>query len=178
MLVILPRRGTDAAVRKDDGIRKIEVCPVRDINRKFDESGQPRISKLVFPSETGGPLEGSNAYNRDFLPCLDATGIRRVTFHALRHTFASLLIQQGASLAYYEGATGPQFDLGHGGYLWPPDSWRQYRLGRRPPKTKTNDTAGNPSAARFGPRESRRKKPDATPREVLLQEDYGLEPRR
>jgi hypothetical protein len=39
-------------------------------------------------------------FNRDFLPTLEAAGIRRVTFHALQHTFASLLIQQGASLAY------------------------------------------------------------------------------
>ena len=71
-----------------------------------DESGQLRISKLIFPSETGGPLEGSNVYNRDFLPCLEAAGIRRVTLHALRHTFASLLIQQGASLAYVKEQLG------------------------------------------------------------------------
>ena len=72
----------------------------------FDESRQPRISKLVFPSETGGPLNGSNVFNRDFLPTLEAAGIRRVTFHALRHTFASLLIQQGASLAYVKEQMG------------------------------------------------------------------------
>ena len=72
----------------------------------FDGPAQPRTSKLVFPSQTGGPLEGSNVYNRDFLPSLEAAGIRRVTFHALRHTFASLLIQQGASLAYVKEQLG------------------------------------------------------------------------
>ncbi len=72
----------------------------------FDESRQPRLSKLVFPSETGGPINGSNVFNRDFLPILEAAGIRRVTFHSLRHTFASLLIQQGASLAYVKEQMG------------------------------------------------------------------------
>ena len=51
----------------------------------FDELRQPRLAKLVFPSETGGPINGSNVFNRDFLPVLEAAGIRRVTFHALRH---------------------------------------------------------------------------------------------
>ena len=72
----------------------------------FDGPAQPRTSKLVFPSQTGGPLEGSNLYNRDFLPSLEAAGIRRITFDALRHTFASLLIQQGASLAYVKEQLG------------------------------------------------------------------------
>jgi integrase len=57
----------------------------------FDERGQPKIPALVFPSDVGGPLNGSNLYNRHFLPCLEAAGLRRVTMHALRQTFASLL---------------------------------------------------------------------------------------
>ena len=72
----------------------------------FDEFRQPCISKLVFPSQIGGPLNGSNVFNRDFLPSLEAAGIRRVTFHALRHTFASLLIQQGTSPAYVKEQMG------------------------------------------------------------------------
>jgi integrase len=51
-------------------------------------------------------LNGSNIYHRDFLPCLRAAGLRHVTFHALRHTFASLLIQKGASLAYVKEQMG------------------------------------------------------------------------
>jgi hypothetical protein len=73
---------------------------------KFDGEGHPMISKLVFPSRTGGYLNGTNVYHRDFLPCLQAAGLRRVTFHALRHTFASLLIQKGASLAYVKEQRG------------------------------------------------------------------------
>ena len=84
------------------GIRDPEAVSRGD----FDESRQPRLSKLVFPSETGGPINGSNVFNRDFLPILEAAGIRRVTFHSLRHTFASLLIQQGASLAYVKEQMG------------------------------------------------------------------------
>jgi integrase len=73
---------------------------------QFDEGGQPKIPKVVFPSRTGRYLNGTNLYHRDFLPCLQAAGLRRVTFHALRHTFASLLIQKGASLAYVREQMG------------------------------------------------------------------------
>ena len=47
-----------------------------------------------------------NLCKRDFIPCLEAAGIRRMTFHALRHTFASLLFQQGASLPYLKEQMG------------------------------------------------------------------------
>lgn len=73
---------------------------------KFDDKRQPVTSKLVFPSRTGRYLNGHNVDHRDFLPCVRAAGLRRVTFHALRHTLASLLIQQGASLAYVKEQMG------------------------------------------------------------------------
>jgi integrase len=66
--------------------------------QRSEEPGE--ITGLVFPSETGGPLDSRNVYHRDFLPCLKAAGLRQVTFHALRHSFAHALIQSGASLAY------------------------------------------------------------------------------
>jgi integrase len=58
------------------------------------------VTGLVFPSETGGPLDSRNVYHRDFLPCLKAAGLRRINWHSLRHSFAHALIQNGASLAY------------------------------------------------------------------------------
>jgi integrase len=70
------------------------------------KAGKEGISGLVFPSDAGGPMDGVNLYHRDFLPCLKAAHLRSVTFHSLRHTYASLLIQRGASLAYVKEQMG------------------------------------------------------------------------
>lgn len=70
------------------------------------QRGDEEVSGLVFPSETGGPLDSRNVYHRDFLPCLKAAGLRRVTWHCCRHSFASMLLQDGASLAYVKEQMG------------------------------------------------------------------------
>jgi Phage integrase family len=41
-----------------------------------------------------------NIKNHYFFKCLQRSGLRRIRFHDLRHTFASLLIQNGEPLAY------------------------------------------------------------------------------
>jgi integrase len=41
-----------------------------------------------------------------FHPCLRKAMLRRIQFHDLRHTFASLLIQNGESLAYVKEQLG------------------------------------------------------------------------
>jgi integrase len=64
------------------------------------------VPGLVFPSAEGKPLDGITVYRRHFLPCVEAAGLRRITFHALRHSFASHLIQTGASLAYVKEQMG------------------------------------------------------------------------
>jgi integrase len=63
------------------------------------ERGEPEIPGLVFPSTTGSTLNGVNVYHRDLLPCVQGAGLRRITFHALRHCYASHPIQVGASLS-------------------------------------------------------------------------------
>ena len=62
--------------------------------------------ELVFPSEAGTPLDGRNVYNRYFLPAVERAGLRHFRIHDLRHTYASLLIQAGASLAYVRDQLG------------------------------------------------------------------------
>jgi integrase len=47
-----------------------------------------------------------NVKNRYFHKCLTKAGLRRIRFHDLRHTFASLLIQNGESLAYVKDQLG------------------------------------------------------------------------
>jgi integrase len=70
-------------------------------------SGKSSIAdELVFPSEAGTPLDGRNVYNRYFLPAVEKAGLRHFRIHDLRHTYASLLIQAGASLAYVRDQLG------------------------------------------------------------------------
>ena len=61
---------------------------------------------LVFRSKAGSVIDQSNLSRNHFLPCLEHAGLRRFRFHDLRHTFGSLLIQDGASLTYVKEQMG------------------------------------------------------------------------
>jgi integrase len=63
-------------------------------------------AELVFASEAGTPLDGSNVYSRYFLPTIESAGLRHFRIHDFRHTYASLLVQAGASLAYVRDQLG------------------------------------------------------------------------
>lgn len=60
----------------------------------------------VFPSETGGLLHPHNIRDRVFYGLLTKAKLRRVRFHDLRHTFASLLLQNGESPVYVKEQMG------------------------------------------------------------------------
>ncbi len=69
--------------------------------------GKNDISEeLVFRSPEGTILDPDNLYHRVFLPVLAKAGIRRIRLHDLRHTFGSLLIQNGASIVYVKEQMG------------------------------------------------------------------------
>jgi integrase len=61
---------------------------------------------LIFPSKAGTVLDASNLIHYYFRPCIEKAGLRWFRFHDLRHTFGSLLIQKGASLAYVKDQMG------------------------------------------------------------------------
>ena len=66
-------------------------------------AGQEYIDlDLVFASSKGTPLNPSNVVRRIFHPTLKKAGLRRIRFHDLRHTCASLLIAQGESPKYIQ----------------------------------------------------------------------------
>ena len=60
----------------------------------------------VFPSETGGLLHPHNIRDRVFYGLLTKAQLRKVRFHDLRHTFASLLLQNGESPVYVKEQMG------------------------------------------------------------------------
>jgi len=68
--------------------------------------GADFFGSLVFPSDAGTPVEMNNFVQRVFTPLLACAGLRRIRFHDLRHTYGSLLIQAGASLAYVRDQMG------------------------------------------------------------------------
>jgi len=81
------------------------LLELRDKQRTEAESSRAN-SGLVFPSQTGTPIEMNNFYARVFKPLVKKAGLHRIRFHDLRHTFGSLLIQAGASLAYVRDQMG------------------------------------------------------------------------
>lgn len=61
---------------------------------------------LVFPTSTGKPMNHNNMVNRFFRPALESAGIDRIRFHDVRHTYASLLIEQGENIKYIQTQLG------------------------------------------------------------------------
>jgi integrase len=49
---------------------------------------------LIFPSSIGTPLEPRNLF-RDFKGLLQSAGLPEIRFHDLRHTAATLMLEQG-----------------------------------------------------------------------------------
>ena len=62
---------------------------------------------LVFPNSNGNYQSTDNLAKRRFLPALNRAGIDKIRFHDLRHTYASLLLANGAPMKYV------QHQLGH-----------------------------------------------------------------
>jgi integrase len=70
------------------------------------QTGSNEISEWIFGSSNGSPLDMHNVERREFEKCLQAAKLRKIRFHDLRHTIASILLQQGASLAYIKDLLG------------------------------------------------------------------------
>lgn len=69
-------------------------------------NGWKEMPPWVFCHENGGLLDPDTLRKRVFHGLLKASGLRRIRFHDLRHTFASLLLQQGESPVYVRDQMG------------------------------------------------------------------------
>jgi integrase len=92
-----------------ESIRKIDLSPmlVRELAAWKLKSGG-KDENIVFPSEaeTETPIGCFNMVRRHFSPALKKAGIPRIKFHALRHTYASLLIDQKENIKYIQNQLG------------------------------------------------------------------------
>ena len=87
--------------------RKIDLAPQLITQLKtWQLACPPNKLDLVFPTRNGKPIDGTSMFRNKFLPALKTAKIPKIRFHALRHTFASLLIDQGENPKYIQRQMG------------------------------------------------------------------------
>ena len=95
-------RRVDMSTQLTETLRSLLIARKAEALKK----GWGKVPDWVFCNEFGGPLDGDNLRHRVFYKILSKAGLRRVRFHDLRHTFASLLLQQNESPAYVKEQLG------------------------------------------------------------------------
>ncbi len=93
--------------KTDASDRKIDLGPAMMTALKKWKLACPKSKlDLVFPNKAGNPINHNNLVNRHFNPALKAAGLPKIRFHDLRHTYASLLIEQGENIKYIQSQLG------------------------------------------------------------------------
>ncbi|MDX9788661.1 MAG: tyrosine-type recombinase/integrase [Desulfobacterales bacterium] len=87
--------------------RRVDLGPDTMLElKRWQIACPPNEMELVFPNDAGNPINHNNMVNRAFIPALKAAGLPVIRFHALRHTYASLKIRQGANIKYIQEQMG------------------------------------------------------------------------
>jgi integrase len=87
--------------------RKIDIGPtVITALRKWKLACPSNKLDLVFPNAEGNTIDHNNLLKRYFFPAIEKAKLPRIRFHDLRHTFASLLIEQGENIKYIQSQLG------------------------------------------------------------------------
>lgn len=71
-----------------------------------EDDAPKAMPEWVFPNAEGKPHNMTNVRNRIFYRALEAAGLHRRPLHATRHTFATLLLNQGESPVYVKDQCG------------------------------------------------------------------------
>src|SRR5208282_3413608 len=81
--------------------RKIDLGPtVMKELKKWRMACPKNDLDLVFPNEAGNHINNKNKLRRHFRPALQTAGCPSIRFHDLRHTNASLRLENGENIKY------------------------------------------------------------------------------
>jgi integrase len=87
--------------------RKIDLGPKMLAElKKWKIACPPNKLNLIFPNKAGRPINHNNLIHRYFYPAMERAKLPRIRFHDLRHTYASLLIEQGENIKYIQTQLG------------------------------------------------------------------------
>ncbi len=106
----LDRQGIRQQPKTRHALRDVVLMPAlsRALERHRERSQFAGASDYVFSSQRGTPLHWRNVAPRALQPALKNASLPHLRWHDLRHTFASLLIAEGANIVYVSR------QLGHG----------------------------------------------------------------
>lgn len=100
-------KGRFFATKTKTSNRKIDLGPMVLTEFKKWKLACPKNDlDLVFPTKKGKPINYSNMVQRHFLPALRAAGLHRIRFHDLRHTNATLRLENGENIKYIQTQLG------------------------------------------------------------------------
>jgi integrase len=112
---VLTVRRSLGRLRTDDGYQLLDTQPKSKKSRRVELSSDVVRILRTMPSRFGGgrvfqrrgkPYDPADLVGRDFRRTLRKAGLRRIRFHDLRHTYASLLIASGAHPKFIQAQLG------------------------------------------------------------------------
>ena len=87
--------------------RRVDLGPAMiKALKKWKLACPPNKLDLIFPSEAGNPLQEACMVRRYYKPALEKAEAPKIRFYDLRHTYASLLIEQGENIKYIQNQLG------------------------------------------------------------------------
>lgn len=104
--ITTPKNGKTRRVDMSHQLMAVLKEHLRKTKEQKLAHGWEEMPEWLFYNEDLQPLDQANLRHRVFYKCLAKAGLRRIRFHDLRHTYASLLISQGESLAYVKEQMG------------------------------------------------------------------------